>query len=115
MELNAYINFLIQIIVTFSSTDKPDSVVVSSGKAWSRAGDKDKFTCTATGGYPTPTLKLYWTKMYDFPAEITQGQDKVMSKRDNQAEYYCEARVAGYPDLNMDSERKKYNVTCKYL
>jgi hypothetical protein len=38
-----------------------------------------------------------------------------MGKEDNQAEYYCEAKVSGYPALNMTSSRKTYTVACKYI
>ncbi|XP_064642714.1 B-cell receptor CD22-like [Lineus longissimus] len=34
-----------------------------------------------------------------------------MAKEDNQAEYYCEAKVTGYPALDMTSSRKTYSVT----
>ena len=37
-----------------------------------------------------------------------------MAKEDNQAEYYCQATVAGHPELTMESAIKKYNVTCMY-
>ncbi|XP_064643012.1 sialoadhesin-like [Lineus longissimus] len=89
---------------------KPDSVVVSSGKTSSYAGEKDKFTCTVSGGNPTPTVKLYFKRSGGTPVEVTQGQDKVMAKEDNQAEYYCEAKVTGYPALDMTSSRKTYSV-----
>ncbi|XP_064648864.1 sialoadhesin-like isoform X1 [Lineus longissimus] len=90
---------------------KPDSVVVSSGKTSSYVGEKDKFTCTVSGGNPTPTVKIYFKRSGGAPVEVTQGQDKVMAKEDNQAEYYCEANVTGYPALDMTSSRKTYTVT----
>ncbi|XP_064648867.1 synaptogenesis protein syg-2-like isoform X2 [Lineus longissimus] len=90
---------------------KPDSVVVSSGKTSSYVGEKDKFTCTVSGGNPTPTVKLYFKRSGGTPVEVTQDQDRVMAKEDNQAEYYCEAKVPGYPAFDMTSSRKTYNVT----
>ncbi|XP_064649228.1 uncharacterized protein LOC135501218 isoform X3 [Lineus longissimus] len=90
---------------------KADSVVVSSGKTSSYAGEKDKFTCTVTGGNPTPTVKLFFKRSGGTPVEVTQGQDRIMVKEDNQAEYYCQAMVPGYPTLDMTSSRKTYNVT----
>ncbi|XP_064642013.1 titin-like isoform X1 [Lineus longissimus] len=90
---------------------KPDSVVVSSGKTSSYAGEKDKFTCTVSGGNPTPTVKIYLKRSGGALVEVTQGQDRVMAKEDNQAEYYCEAKVTGYPAFDMTSSRKTYNVT----
>ncbi|XP_064642016.1 basement membrane-specific heparan sulfate proteoglycan core protein-like [Lineus longissimus] len=101
-----------------SSTDKtlvvyykPDSVVVSSGKTSSHVGEKDKFTCTVSGGNPTPTVKLYFKRSGGTLVEVTQGQDRVVAKEDNQAEYYCEAKVTGYPAFDMTSSRKTYSVT----
>ncbi|XP_064642705.1 sialoadhesin-like isoform X2 [Lineus longissimus] len=90
---------------------KPDSVVVSSGKTSSYVGEKDKFTCTVSGGNPTPTVKLYFKRSGGTLVEVTQGQDRVMAKEDNQAEYYCEAKVTGYPAFDMTSSRKTYSVT----
>ncbi|XP_064642014.1 basement membrane-specific heparan sulfate proteoglycan core protein-like isoform X2 [Lineus longissimus] len=90
---------------------KPDSVVVSSGKTSSYVGEKDKFTCTVSGGNPTPTVRLYFKRSGGTPVEVTQGQDRVMAKEDNQAEYYCKAKVTGYPVLDMTSSRKTYSVT----
>ncbi|XP_064643011.1 uncharacterized protein LOC135497195 [Lineus longissimus] len=90
---------------------KPDSVVVSSGKTSSYVGEKDKFTCTVSGGNPTPTVKLYFKRSGGTPVEVTQGQDRVMAKEDNQAEYYCVAKVTGYPAFEMTSSRKTYSVT----
>ncbi|XP_064648865.1 basement membrane-specific heparan sulfate proteoglycan core protein-like isoform X2 [Lineus longissimus] len=90
---------------------KPDSVVVSSEKTSSYVGEKDKFTCTVSGGNPTPAVKLYFKRSGGTPVEVIQGQDKVMAKEDNQAEYYCEAKVTGYPAFDMTSSRKTYNVT----
>ncbi|XP_064642541.1 uncharacterized protein LOC135496899 isoform X5 [Lineus longissimus] len=105
-------------VVSASSTDKtlvvyykPDSVVVSSGKTSSHVGEKDNFTCTVSGGNPTPTVKIYLKRSGGALVEVTQGQDRVMAKEDNQAEYYCEAKVTGYPVLDMTSSRKTYNVT----
>jgi hypothetical protein len=95
--------------------DKPDSLVVSSGKTSSHVNEKDKFTCTVTGGNPTPTLKIYIKRSGGSPVEVTQGQDRVMAKQDNQAEYYCEAKVSGYPAFDMTSSRKTYSVTCKFI
>ncbi|XP_064643027.1 basement membrane-specific heparan sulfate proteoglycan core protein-like [Lineus longissimus] len=101
-----------------SSTDKtlvvyykPDSVDVSSGKTSSYVGETDKFTCTVSGGNPTPTVKLYFKRLGRTPVEVTQSHDRVMAKEDNQAEYYCEAKVTGYPALDMTSSRKTYSVT----
>ncbi|XP_064642707.1 titin-like isoform X2 [Lineus longissimus] len=101
-----------------SSTDKtlvvyykPDSVDVSSGKTSSYVGETDKFTCTVSGGNPTPTVKLYFKRSGGTPVEVTQGHDRVMAKEDNQAEYYCVAKVTGYPALDMTSSRKTYSVT----
>ncbi|XP_064625277.1 basement membrane-specific heparan sulfate proteoglycan core protein-like [Lineus longissimus] len=90
---------------------KPDAVVVSSGKASSYVGEKDKFTCTVSGGNPTPIVKLYFKRSGGTPVEVTQGQDRVMVKEDNQAVYYCEAKVTGYPSLDMTSSKKTYTVT----
>ncbi|XP_064643013.1 uncharacterized protein LOC135497198 [Lineus longissimus] len=90
---------------------KPDSVVVSSGKTASYVGEKDKFTCTVAGGNPTPTVKIYFKRSGGTPGEVIQGQDRVMAEEDNQAEYYCEAKVTGYPTLDMTSSRKTYSVT----
>ncbi|XP_064642017.1 titin-like [Lineus longissimus] len=89
---------------------KADSVVVSSGKTSSHVGEKDKFTCTVSGGNPTPTVKLYFKRSGGTPVEVTQGQDRVMVKEDNQAEYYCVAKVTGYPALDMASGIKTYSV-----
>ncbi|XP_064642538.1 uncharacterized protein LOC135496899 isoform X2 [Lineus longissimus] len=96
---------------TYTVTYKPDSVVVSSGKTSSHVGEKDNFTCTVSGGNPTPTVKIYLKRSGGALVEVTQGQDRVMAKEDNQAEYYCEAKVTGYPVLDMTSSRKTYNVT----
>ncbi|XP_064642710.1 synaptogenesis protein syg-2-like [Lineus longissimus] len=90
---------------------KPDSVVVSSGKTSSYVGEKDKFTCTVSGGNPDPTVKLYFKRSGGTPVEVTQGQDRVMAKEDNQAEYYCEAKVTGYPAFDTTSSRKTCSVT----
>ncbi|XP_064624513.1 hemicentin-1-like [Lineus longissimus] len=90
---------------------KPDSVVVSSGKTSSYVGEKDIFTCTVSGGNPTPTVKLYFKRSGGTPVEVIQGQERVMAKENNKAEYYCEAKVAGYPALDMTSRRKTYSVT----
>ncbi|XP_064642981.1 titin-like [Lineus longissimus] len=89
---------------------KADSVVVSSGKTSSHVGEKDKFTCTVSGGNPTPNVKLYFKRSGGTPVEVTQGQDRVMVKEDNQAEYYCVAKVTGYPALDMASGIKTYSV-----
>ncbi|XP_064648871.1 titin-like [Lineus longissimus] len=101
-----------------SSTDKTlvvyykaDSVVVSPGKNSSYVGEEDNFTCTVSGGNPTPFMKLYFKRSGGTPVEVTQGQDRVMAKEDNQAEYYCEAKVTGYPALDMTLSRRTYNVT----
>ncbi|XP_064642712.1 titin-like isoform X1 [Lineus longissimus] len=90
---------------------KPDSVVVSSGKTSSHVGEKDKFSCTVSGGNPIPTVKIYFKRSGGTPVEVTQGQDRVVAKEDNQAEYYCEAKVSGYPAFDMTSSRKTYSVT----
>ena len=105
-----YSNYDVSLI-----SDKPDSVIVSSTKTSSHVGESSgRLTCNATGGYPTPTLKIYYKQSGSSVVVVSQGQYKIrMSKEDNQAEYYCEARVTGYPALSMDSARKKYNVTCK--
>ncbi|XP_064624511.1 synaptogenesis protein syg-2-like isoform X2 [Lineus longissimus] len=90
---------------------KPYHVVVSSGKTSSYVGEKDKFTCTVSGGNPSPTVKLYFKRSGGTPVEVIQGQERVMAKEDNKAEYYCEAKVTGYPALDMTSSRKTYSVT----
>jgi hypothetical protein len=89
-----------------------DSLVLSSGKSASYVGETEKFTCTARGGYPKPTVKLYIKRSGGTPVEV-KGQERVMAKEDNKAVCYCEAKVPGYPALDVTSSKKTYSVTCK--
>ena len=83
-------------------------------KGSTKAGETDRFTCSATGGSPAPTTKIYIKRPGGNSVEVAQGQVRVMAKEDNQAEYFCQATVAGHPELTMTSAKKKYDVTCRY-
>ncbi|XP_064631201.1 nephrin-like isoform X2 [Lineus longissimus] len=90
------------------------SVYLESDKTVTNAGEHVTFICTATEHQPAPELHYYRIQTGS-TTKVDMYNDYILSKADNQARFYCEAKVPGYPEKNTVSETititVKFNAT----
>ncbi|XP_064651686.1 uncharacterized protein LOC135502658 isoform X3 [Lineus longissimus] len=94
----------------------PNTITLSSTKSVRPLNQRESFTCMTSGSNPpNPILTIYRDK--GGKKELLTGtgptillNDRRMAKSDNQAKFYCESSVSGYPSMFKKSNEITYTV-----
>ncbi|XP_064651465.1 hemicentin-1-like [Lineus longissimus] len=94
----------------------PNTITLSSTKSVRPLNQRETFTCMTSGSNPpNPILTIYRDKggkkeLLTRPGPTILLNDRTMAKSDNQAKFYCESSVSGYPSMFKKSNEITYTV-----